>query len=372
MAAVMNPGTAMNTDTATDGGDEARWNALCARDAAWDGRFLYGVVTTGVYCRPSCAARRPRRENVRFFATGDDARAAGFRACKRCRPDANGAPRHAELIARICRDIEQAGHAPDLAELAAKAGMSRHHFHRVFKSVTGVTPRAYVAGARNERLREALDGDTRVTDAAYASGFNSAGRFYAATDDALGMTPGAWRSGGDGMQVAYAFGSSTLGVVLVAATERGLCAVSLGDDQSQLLEELRTRFHAADIVAADSAFDELVQQVVALVEAPSSGASLPLDLRGTAFQRRVWAALRRVPAGQTASYADIARAIDQPEAARAVARACAANPVAVAVPCHRVVRGDGSLSGYRWGVARKRALLEREGGGGDDGERIVD
>jgi AraC family transcriptional regulator of adaptative response/methylated-DNA-[protein]-cysteine methyltransferase len=341
---------------------EARWAALVARDAGADGSFVYGVRTTGVYCRPGCASRRPRRENVAFYATGAEAEAAGFRPCLRCRPDgpAPDALRR-EAVARACRLIEEAEALPPLADLAGAAGLSPFHFHRVFKAVTGVTPAAYARARRAARLAEGLPGAGTVTEAIYGAGYNAASRFYAEAADRLGMEPARYRRGGAGSRIRFGVGACSLGAVLVAATETGVCAILLGDDPDALVRDLQDRFPAADLVGGDADFEAWMARVVGLVEAPGQGHDLPLDIGGTAFQQRVWTALRAIPPGTTATYADIARAIGAPGSSRAVALACGANRLAVAIPCHRVVRSDGALSGYRWGVARKRDLLTREG-----------
>jgi AraC family transcriptional regulator of adaptative response/methylated-DNA-[protein]-cysteine methyltransferase len=341
---------------------DPRYDAVVARDAAWDGRFVYGVATTGVYCNPSCAARTPKAQNVRFYADCDSAEAAGFRPCKRCRPrDGGRGARMARMIADICREIEGAEEAPLLDDLAARAGLSAWHFHRVFKAQTGVTPKAYAAAHRARRVRENLrDGASSVTSALYDAGFNSNGRFYAASDGILGMTPKRFQKGGAGTDIRFAVAQSKLGAILVAESDRGICAISLGDDPDGLVRELQDRFPKARLVGDDTGFDARVAQVVALVEQPKQGLDLPLDIRGTAFQQRVWQALRAIPAGQTLSYTELAERVGAPKAVRAVAGACAANTLAVAVPCHRIVRIDGGLSGYRWGVERKRALLDAE------------
>lgn len=341
--------------------DAARFSAIARRDRAADGRFVYAVRTTGVYCRPSCAARPARPENVSFHPTCADAEAAGFRACLRCRPNAASlVERQAEAMARACRAIEAAETVPALADLAAAAELSPCHFHRVFKQVTGVTPRAYAAARRAARAAEGLRQAGTVTAAIYEAGYGAASRFYAAAPARLGMTPTAYRRGGEGAAIRFAVGACSLGHVLVAATGTGVCAILLGDDPDALVRDLQDRFPKAALTGGDRGFEAVVAQVVGLVEAPGQGAALPLDIGGTAFQQRVWQALRAIPPGRTATYAEIAQAIGAPKAARAVALACGANPIAVAVPCHRVVRQDGSLSGYRWGVARKRALLDRE------------
>jgi AraC family transcriptional regulator of adaptative response/methylated-DNA-[protein]-cysteine methyltransferase len=341
--------------------DPERWAAVVGRDRRADGVFYYSVRTTGVYCRPSCAARQARRENVRFHATPAEAERAGFRPCKRCRPDSHGVGEaRAEAVARACRLIETAEETPSLDALADAAGLSRFHFHRVFKMTTGLTPKAYGAAHRARRVRDELARSDSVTDAIYGAGFNSSGRFYATASEVLGMTPTDFRAGGEGAVIRFAVGECSLGSILVAATERGVCAILLGDDPDALARDLQDRFPKARLVGGDRDFERLVAKVVGFVEAPALGLDLPLDVRGTAFQQRVWQALREIPAGRTSTYTKIAERIGAPTAVRAVARACASNAIAVAIPCHRVVRHDGGLSGYRWGVKRKRLLLERE------------
>ncbi|MCB1884485.1 MAG: bifunctional DNA-binding transcriptional regulator/O6-methylguanine-DNA methyltransferase Ada [Geminicoccaceae bacterium] len=343
------------------GDDAARREAVRRRDPAADGRFVYAVATTGVYCRPSCPSREARRENVAFYADAAAARRAGYRPCLRCRPDGGtAAERHAEAVAAACRAIDAAEAEPRLADLAVGAGMSPHHFHRTFKRLTGVTPKGYAAARRAERLRDGLAGAETVTAAFHDAGYGGSGRFYAEAPAVLGMTPSAYRDGGAKARIRYAIAACSLGHILVAATETGVCAIRFGDDREGLEAELRARFPNADLAPGDAGFARTVAAVTGFVERPEAPLDLPLDVRGTAFQRRVWEALRRIPPGATASYADVAAVIGAPKAVRAVAGACAANPVALAIPCHRVVRGDGALSGYRWGVARKRALLERE------------
>lgn len=343
--------------------DDPRWAQLVARDASAAGRFVYSVATTGVYCRPACAARTPAPRNVRFHADPAAAEAAGFRPCKRCRPDQPPlADRQAAIIAAACRRIEQAEPAPSLGELADGAGISPHHFHRLFRSITGLTPKAYGDAHRAARVRDALTGGANVTEALYDAGYGSSGRFYAAADATLGMLPSVYRAGGAEAAIRYGTGSSSLGRVLAAMSDRGICAILIGDDDAALIDDLHHRFPRADVIAADPDFASIVEQVIAMVEAPGRGLSLPLDIQGTAFQQRVWQELQAIPAGRTTSYADIAARIGQPGAVRGVAGACAANRIAVAIPCHRVLRSDGALSGYRWGVERKRALLEREAG----------
>lgn len=343
-------------------GDDLRWAALADRDARADGAFVYAVRTTGVYCRPSCAARRPKPENVTFHATCAEAEAAGFRPCRRCRPgEPSRTERHAGAVARACRLIEAAETPPSLVALAEAVGLSPFHFHRVFRQATGITPRAYAAARRADRVAAGLRQAASVTEAIYEAGYAAPSRFYAEAAGRLGMSPSAYRRGGLGARIRFALAECALGAVLVAASERGVCAILLGDEPDALARDLRARFPGAALIDGDAAFAGWVAQVVALVEAPGHGLDLPLDIGGTAFQQRVWTALRAIPPGRTATYAEIARAIGAPAAVRAVALACGANRLAVAIPCHRVVRSDGALSGYRWGVARKRALLAREG-----------
>jgi AraC family transcriptional regulator of adaptative response/methylated-DNA-[protein]-cysteine methyltransferase len=341
---------------------EDRWRAVVHRDRSADGVFYYSVQTTGVYCRPSCPSRRARPEHVQFHASAADAEAAGFRPCKRCRPTERPlVEKQAAAIASICRLIERADAIPDVGTLAAKAAMSRFHFQRLFKTITGVTPRAYATAHRANRVLKELKRSATVTEAIYNAGFNSGGRFYAGSSGMLGMTPSEFRSGAAGASIRFAIGRCSLGAILVAASAKGICAIFLSDDHDALVRSLQDRFPRASLIPADAGFDRWVSRVVAFVDAPRLGLDLPLDIQGTAFQQRVWQALRAIPAGSTASYAEIARKVGAPRSARAVAQACAANSLAVAIPCHRVVAGDGGLSGYRWGVERKRALLEREG-----------
>lgn len=340
--------------------DDPRWARIVARDPSADGAVWFAVTTTGVYCRPSCPARRPRPENALLFSTREEAERRGFRPCRRCRPDGpSPAERRAEAVAEACRAL--AGEAPpSVAALAERAGMSPSAFRRAFRAATGATPRAWAAAARAERMRDEVREAPSVSEAVHAAGFETASRFYAATDASLGMTPGAYRRGGDGETIRFAVGAASLGAVLVAEGSRGVCAILLGDDPEALVRDLEARFPQAALTQGDAAFERRVAEVVALVERPGLGHELPLDLRGTAFQVRVWRALLDIPPGETASYAEIARRIGAPTAARAVAGACGANALAVAVPCHRVVRVGGGISGYRWGVDRKRELLTRE------------
>jgi len=342
--------------------DNERWQAVLARDARADGHFFTCVHTTGIYCRPTCPARKPKRENVTFVETRADAIRAGFRPCKRCRPDdeAGLAARQAETIARICAEIEGSDELLTLDQLATRAGMSRFHFHRLFKQITGVTPKAYASAHRAKRVRDQLAQTPTVTQAIYGAGFASNGRFYANSTQTLGMSPRDFRAGGRDATIQFAFGDSSLGSVLVAATGKGICSILMGDDRASLLDQLRQRFPNAEIVGGDVDFAQTIAGVVGFIEEPARGLDLPLDVRGTAFQQRVWQALRAIPVGETVSYGEVAARIGSPKAVRAVANACARNEIAVAIPCHRIVGKDGSLTGYRWGTERKRALLERE------------
>ena len=351
--------TSHPTKIATE--NDPRWAAVVARDPRADGQFVYAVKTTGIYCRPSSLARLPKPQNVEFFDTAEQAQAAGYRPSKRAAKDQSDiAAQHAATVAAACRQIETAENPPVLSELAVAAGLSSFHFHRVFKAMTGLTPKGYAAAHRSRRVRERLaDGDS-VTDALYDAGFNSNSRFYESADQLLGMKPGDYRAAGQNNDIRFAVGQCSLGAILVAQSERGVCAILLGDDPHQLVCDLQDKFRRANLIGADQAFEQLIAKVVGFIEAPALGLDLPLDVRGTAFQERVWQALREIPVGCTASYADIAQRIGAPKAMRAVAQACGANNLAVAIPCHRVVRSDGNLSGYRWGVERKRQLLERE------------
>ncbi|GAB4564605.1 MAG: bifunctional DNA-binding transcriptional regulator/O6-methylguanine-DNA methyltransferase Ada [Haliangiales bacterium] len=339
--------------------EERYWQAVLARDVASDGSFVYVVTTTGIYCRPSCPSRRPKRANTGFYADADAAERAGYRACKRCRPD--GLHPQLGLVMRVCRLLE-GDDPPGLTALAELTGTSPSHLQRVFSKWIGLSPKAYGEWHKQERARRLLlDGET-VTSAFYAAGYSSSGRFYERSAHILGMTPTRYRAGGEGTSIWFAVGESALGSVLVAATRDGVCSIALGDSPAPLVQALEEQFPNAQLIGADEQFEQLVAAVVGFVEAPAGDAPhLPLDIRGTAFQCRVWRALAEVPPGTTVSYSQLAEKIGAPSAARAVAHACAANKLAVAIPCHRVVRRDGSLSGYRWGVERKQALLQREG-----------
>jgi AraC family transcriptional regulator of adaptative response/methylated-DNA-[protein]-cysteine methyltransferase len=340
---------------------EQCWEALERRDAAPATGFFYGVRTTGVYCRPGCTSRLPLRRNTMFFETPAAAEAAGLRPCKRCRPtDGSAASRHVAAIEMACALLRKSDTTPTLAELADAAGISRFHFHRVFKQITGATPRDYARTHRLGRFAEKLEAGQPVTEAIYASGFGSSSRAYEAAPSGLGMTPGARRRGGTGQTIRFVTVETPIGWALVAATERGICMTALADDRESLVGALRQRFPAAELVAEDAALKGWADRIVRFITAPDRNLDLPLDIQGTAFQARVWRALQKIPLGKTASYSEIAATLGQPKAVRAVAQACAANKLAVLVPCHRVIRSDGDLGGYRWGLERKRALLAAE------------
>lgn len=340
--------------------DEHRWQAVLERRADADDRFVFAVVTTGIFCRPSCRARHALRENVRFFTDAEMAQQAGFRPCKRCQPD-RPADEHslAQKITAACGLLEQ--ETPiTLEALAQRVGLSPYHLHRQFKAVTGMTPKAWQQAARAKRLRSALPHSATVTDAVLAAGFPDTGSYYRKADETLGMTARQYRQGGEGAAIRYALTHCELGRCLVAESDRGICAILLADCESLLTAELHTMFPHAQLMQDDAEFSARVAEVVATIEHPGRPLPLPLDMRGTAFQMQVWQALQAIPAGETASYRAVATAIGKPQAIRAVASACAANRLAIVIPCHRVVRTDGLLSGYRWGAARKAQLLARE------------
>lgn len=339
--------------------DDDRYEAMVSRDASLRDAFVIGVVTTGIYCRPGCPARAPKRENVRFFATTDEARATGLRACLRCKPDE--ARPGSDAVMRACRLIEEAEIPPSLDELSQAVGLSSFHFHRLFKNRTGVTPAAYAAQVRDRRAKAALSGGASVTEAVYDAGFGAPSRFYDAAHARFGMKPSAWKKAGEGEAIRVTVAPCSLGQVLVAATDRGVSSIELGDDAGFMLDRFRRQFARAEVTTDDEGLNALVQRVIALIDDPRDpGLDLPLDVRGTAFQQKVWQTLRTIPAGETWTYGDLAKAIGKPGAARAVGAACGANPVCVVVPCHRVVGSNGSLTGYAWGTERKKELLRRE------------
>lgn len=341
--------------------DDPRWARVIARDKTADGRFWYSVSTTGVYCRPSCPSRTANPENVQLHDSLQSAKATGFRPCRRCNPEGPSLDtENAALVARACRLIEKSEEEPALEAIAKAVGLSPGYFHRVFKAATGLTPKSYASAYRAKKVREGLAAGTSVTEAIYDAGFNSSGRFYEKSTSMLGMTPTQYRAGGLNEEITFAVGQSSLGAILVASSKKGVAAILLGDDPDELVRDLQDRFPKARLIGADRDYEAMAARVIGFVEAPELGLELPLDVRGTAFQQRVWQALRQIHVGATVSYAEIALRIGLPKAVRAVAGACAANNLAVAIPCHRVVRNDGSLSGYAWGVERKRTLLDRE------------
>lgn len=328
-----------------------------------------GVVTTGIYCRHDCGSKRPRLENLRYFESAADAEAAGFRPCRRCRPgEGNFTDRNAAIVIEACRIIEAEDHPPPISALAHAFGISEGHFHRMFRAETGMAPRAYAQEKRADLVRRNLQRGRPITETIYDTGFGSSGRFYAVTHRSLGMTPSHYKSGGAKEKLHFAVGQTTLGAILVASSRTGVAAILLGDDPAELLRDLQDRFPNATLIGGDREYETTIAQVIGLIEAPQIGTRLPLDLRGTTFQRRVWRALREVPPGSTITYDEIARRIGYPRAAAAVASACANNPLAVAIPCHRVVKKDGTFFGYTWGLERKSALLDREGKHSDMGK----
>lgn len=340
---------------------ELRWQRVLARDPSLDKPFVYAVRTTGIYCRPNCPSRRPKLDNVEFFDTPQQAAAAGYRPCKRANcGDTSLSQQHAAIVSKACQIIDHAEQLPSLDQLAQQVGVSPYHFHRLFKAATGLTPKTYAAANRARKLRTQLQQGSSVTDAFYHAGFNASSRFYESSAAVLGMKPSDYRAGGAKTDIRFAVAQCSLGAILVAQSSRGVCAILLGDDPEALVHELQDIFAHANLIGADDDFEQLIAKVIGFIEAPAIGLDLPLDLRGTAFQERVWQALRNIPVGSTASYAEIAKLIGAPKSFRAVAQACGANKLAVAIPCHRVVRSDGNLSGYRWGIERKRQLLERE------------
>ncbi|HEX8556540.1 MAG TPA: bifunctional DNA-binding transcriptional regulator/O6-methylguanine-DNA methyltransferase Ada [Pyrinomonadaceae bacterium] len=341
---------------------EIYWEAVRARDERFDGLFVYAVRSTGIYCKPSCPSRRPRRVHVSFFAACAEAEAGGFRACKRCLPrEASPPAPSVEMALRVCALIEaREGEPAPLEELGREVGASPHHVQRTFKRVTGITPRQYAAALRLRQFKAKVREGRGVTEALYESGYGSSSRLYERVSERLGMTPARYRRGGKGMSISYTTVGCDMGRLLVAATERGVCSVQFGDDDGELEAALAAEYPAAELSREPSRLDDFVNALLGHLDGRPSRLDLPLDVRATAFQSRVWEELRRIPYGETRSYAEVARSLGRPTATRAVARACATNPVALVTPCHRVVRGDGSPSGFRWGVGRKRALLARE------------
>jgi AraC family transcriptional regulator, regulatory protein of adaptative response / methylated-DNA-[protein]-cysteine methyltransferase len=341
--------------------EDPRWARVLARDKTADGQFWYSVSTTGVYCRPSCPSRTANPKNVQLHDSLESAKATGCRPCRRCKPDGPSADvENAKLIAKACRVIEGSEEEPSLEQLAQALRLSPSYFHRLFRATTGLTPKDYAAAYRAQKVRERLAAGSSVTEAIYDAGFNSSGRFYAKSTSMLGMTPSRYRAGGRNEDIRFAVGQTHLGAIVVASSKKGVAAILLGNDANELVRDLQDRFPKARLIGADPDYEAMIARVVGLVEVPELGLDLPLDVRGTAFQQRVWQALQAIPIGATVSYAEIAQRIGAPKAVRAVAGACAANNLAVAIPCHRVVRNDGAISGYVWGVERKRAILRRE------------
>ena len=341
--------------------DDERWDALVAKSAAAEGIFFYGVRTTSIYCRPGCSSRLPTRKNVRFFESWAAAEAAGFRACKRCQPQTTlPQQQQAEMIAHICHQIESSEKSVSLQELATAAGFSPFHFQRLFKSIVGISPKQYELAQRTKRVRHELAQASSITDAVYNAGFGASSSFYNEATEILGMQPMSYQKGGNGVAIRYTVQPCDLGWVTVAATDRGICAIQFGDDQGTAIAQLQERFPNAQLQTNDPEFDRWVEAIIAYVGAPQANLNLPLDIQGTVFQQKVWQALRAIPLGQTASYSEVAQRLGNPKAVRAVARACATNDIAVAIPCHRVVGSNGSLTGYRWGIDRKQNLLVKE------------
>ncbi len=350
------------TGTSTNAlSDDLRWNAVLGRDHSLDGKFVYAVSTTGIYCRPSCPSRQSKRENTVFFTTPVDAERAGYRACLRCRPTQSTVEeRHVQAVRTACAAIDAAEQAPGLKELAAAVELSPSHFHRQFKRLVGLTPREYAAGKRVARLQDQLHEGSPVADAIYAAGYGSSSRVYETAKRTLGMTPGEYRDGGRNVTIDFTVTQSPLGKLLVAATAQGVCCIEFGSNAKALRKSLTERFPAARLTENDNNLRQWVSNITAFIRTPRHGLRLPLDIQGTAFQQRVWKALQDIPPGRTSSYREVAAAIGQPTAHRAVASACSANKLALAIPCHRVVRTDGQLGGYRWGLDRKRKLLANE------------
>ena len=343
--------------------EKSRWNAILERDHDADGKFYFAVKTTGFFCRPSCPSRRPNFEFVRFFDTTLDAERSGFRSCKRCDPKGPGRfEKNTKAVAAVCRAINQADQLASLDELAASVNISPSYFHRIFKRATGLTPKAYAIANRSDRVQKALFKRHTVTEAIYEAGFNSNGRFYADCSKTLGMKPKQYKRGGAGATIRFAIAESSLGPILVALSEKGICAILMGDDPDLLVKSLQDRFPKAHLVGGDKNYERVIAKVLGFIEAPKIGLDLPLDVRGTAFQRRVWKALMEIPIGKTATYSQIAERVRHPRAARAVAQACAANSLAVAIPCHRVLRTDGSLSGLPLGRGPQTNPSSQRGG----------
>jgi AraC family transcriptional regulator, regulatory protein of adaptative response / methylated-DNA-[protein]-cysteine methyltransferase len=340
---------------------DRRWEAVVANNPKADGAFFYAVKTTGIYCRPTCKSKMPKPDNVVFFSTIAEAETAGFRPCKRCQPNSESPQAEREqLITNICKTIETSEQQLSLNELTQMAGLSPYHFQRVFKQIVGVTPKDYAKGERAKRLRDRLQQDSSITATIYEVGYESSSGFYTEATNILGMKPKEYKKGAKHQEIRFAVENTNLGWVIVAATEIGICAIALGDNPDELVSEIHRRFPQAEFCNDDLTFKALVADVISTIEMPKRSLNLPLDIQGTAFQQQVWQVLQAIPVGSTLSYQQVATEIGNPKAVRAVASACAANKLAIAIPCHRVVGSNGSLSGYRWGVERKKALLELE------------
>lgn len=350
----MNP---HSTYTSADG----RWRAIIARDPRADGRFVYAVKTTGIFCRPSCSSKLPKRENVEYFGSGEEALAAGYRPCKKCRPTGKTVKEEIEhKVVQACRIIERSRTIPQLPDLAKEVGLSPFHFHRLFKQVVGVTPKQFATHHRAKRFRTSLQSSNSITEALFDAGYSSSSGAYNRSQDRLSMQPKEYRAGGQGIDIRYGIAECPLGWVIVAATDRGICAIEFGDDPEKLPELMHSRFPQAAVSAAGPGFTRLIEEVVHFINTPWSNFTLPLDIQGTAFQQQVWDILRQIEPGETMSYTEVAEKIGNPKAVRAVAAACGQNTLAVVIPCHRVITKDGRVSGYRWGVERKKMLLENE------------
>ena len=335
--------------------------AIFERNVQFDEKFVYAVRTTGIYCRPSCPSKVANLENMIIFGSGFTAERSGYRPCMRCKPNFSiNFDKNLAVVEKICRLIESADEYPSLSEMAKESRLSQSHFHRVFKYYTGITPKAYVSVCRAKRMRQNLTSYQSVTEAFFDSGYNANSRFYAESSNQIGMKPSQYQRQGTGTTMRFAIGQCTLGAILVATTERGVCAVELGDDPNELVEDFQDRFSSAQIVGADAEFEKIIAHVIGLIENPRKNFALPLDIQGTIFQQKVWEELRKIPVGSTKTYSEIARILGTPSAVRAVAGACAKNKLAIVIPCHRVIKKDGALSGYRWGVERKAQLLECE------------
>lgn len=341
--------------------DNDMWQSVLQRDPAADHAFIYGVLSTGIFCRPTCPARRPKRENVRYFANAAEAQAAGLRACRRCKPlSASSQQQQTQAVKHACEQLANDTEDKSLDELAKHAGLSASHFQRLFKRIVGITPKQYEMACRKKRFRELLQADGRVTDAIYNAGYNSSGVAYANTSETLGMTPARYQNGALNLAIRYALTKTKLGWLLVAVTKKGVCAIEFGDSKAQLKITIKKQFAKAHLLEDQKTLRPLTQIIAGFVDHPTDGLDLPLDIKGTAFQHQVWQALRDIPFGELRSYSDVAQAIGKPRAVRAVASACANNSLALAIPCHRVMRSDGSLGGYRWGLERKQALIDQE------------